>query len=181
VVRDCTFGCRPRLTCGAQLWDQGIVQLRQRTRSRHESGASRTSCATASASCSDVRDSAMKSLKFVEALASQAFAASSSRSNASDRADPFQHGERERTLASKYYSCLRGQEVVCGGAHSKGVSIDYRLNVGRCIRSVWGTLSNAWPSLRHSARPPTITNVLNPRSRSRYATRALVASRGQVQ
>jgi hypothetical protein len=58
---------------------------------------------------------------------------------------------------------------------------DYRLKVGRWIRSVWGTVSNGFPALRHAARPPTITNALKPCSRSRCATRALVASRGQVQ
>jgi hypothetical protein len=35
--------------------------------------------------------------------------------------------------------------------------------------------------LRQAARPPTITNVLNPFSRNKCATRALVASRAQVQ
>jgi hypothetical protein len=57
----------------------------------------------------------------------------------------------------------------------------YRLNVGRCTRSVGGTRSTGLPALRQAARPPTITNVLNPCCRSRCATRALVASRGQVQ
>lgn len=44
-----------------------------------------------------------------------------------------------------------------------------------------GTLSTGFPALRHAASPPTITNALNPLSRSRCATRALVASCGQVQ
>ena len=37
------------------------------------------------------------------------------------------------------------------------------------------------PALRQAVNPPTITNVLKPFSRSRCATRALVASRAQVQ
>jgi hypothetical protein len=73
--------------------------------------------------------------------------------------------------------CVRWlMELLGSGALS-----DYRPKVGRCIMSVWGTVSNGFPALRHAARPPTITNALNPRSRSRCATRALVASRGQVQ
>jgi hypothetical protein len=57
----------------------------------------------------------------------------------------------------------------------------YRLNVGRCTKSLRGTGSTGLPALRQAARPPTITNVLNPCCRSRCATRALVASRGQEQ
>jgi hypothetical protein len=54
-------------------------------------------------------------------------------------------------------------------------------NVGNFTRSSLGTDSNGCPALRQAVRPPTITNVLNPFSRSRCATRALVASRAQVQ
>jgi hypothetical protein len=57
----------------------------------------------------------------------------------------------------------------------------YRLKDGRCIRSLSGTVSTDWPALRQAARPPMMTNALNPCSRSRCATRALVASRCQVQ
>ena len=74
----------------------------------------------------------------------------------------------------------RGVHLLMGLLGSWTLS-DHRLKVGRCIMSVWGTVSNGFPALRHAARPPTITNALNPRSRSRCATRALVASRGQVQ
>ena len=54
-------------------------------------------------------------------------------------------------------------------------------NVGSFTRSSLGTDSKCPPALRQAASPPTITNVLNPFSRSRCATRALVASRTQVQ
>jgi hypothetical protein len=76
-------------------------------------------------------------------------------------------------------SCQVREEVPEGVTYRK--DYDYRLKVGRCIRSVRGTVSSGFPALRHAARPPTITNALNPCSRNRYATRALVASRGQVQ
>ena len=56
-----------------------------------------------------------------------------------------------------------------------------QLKVGSFTRSSLGTDSNGSPALRQAASPPTITNVLNPLSRSMCATRALVASRGQVQ
>jgi hypothetical protein len=56
-----------------------------------------------------------------------------------------------------------------------------QLNVGNFTRSFCGTGSSGSPALRHAANPPTITNVLKPFSRSRCATRALVASRAQVQ
>ena len=35
----------------------------------------------------------------------------------------------------------------------------YRLKVGRCTRSVFGTVSTGCPALRHAARPPTMTNA----------------------
>jgi hypothetical protein len=54
-------------------------------------------------------------------------------------------------------------------------------NVGSFTRSFCGTDSSGSPALRQAVNPPTITNVLNPFSRSRCATRALVASRAQVQ
>jgi hypothetical protein len=56
-----------------------------------------------------------------------------------------------------------------------------QLNVGSLTRSFSGTDSTGSPALRQAVRPPTITNVLNPFSRSKCATRALVASRTQVQ
>src|SRR5215831_1816594 len=56
-----------------------------------------------------------------------------------------------------------------------------QLKVGNLIRSSFGTDSRCPPALRQAVSPPTITNVLNPFSRSRCATRALVASRAQVQ
>ena len=58
---------------------------------------------------------------------------------------------------------------------------DAQLNIGSFTRSFFGTDSSGLPAFRHAVIPPTITNVLNPFSRSRYATRALVASRAQVQ
>jgi len=33
------FGRRPKLVCSAQLWHQGVDELRRRTHGRHESGA----------------------------------------------------------------------------------------------------------------------------------------------
>jgi len=54
-------------------------------------------------------------------------------------------------------------------------------NVGNFTRSFAGTPSVGSPALRHAVNPPTITNVLNPFSRNNCATRALVASRAQVQ
>ena len=57
----------------------------------------------------------------------------------------------------------------------------YRPKVGRCTRSLAGTASTGWPALRQAARPPAMTKALNPCSLSRCATRALVASRCQVQ
>lgn len=58
---------------------------------------------------------------------------------------------------------------------------DHYENVGSFTRSSCGTGSSACPAFRQAASPPTITNALNPFSRSRCATRALVASRAQVQ
>jgi hypothetical protein len=55
------------------------------------------------------------------------------------------------------------------------------VNMGSLITSSPGTGSTACPAFRHARRPPAITNTLNPSSRSRCATRALVASRAQVQ
>src|ERR1035438_5706691 len=55
------------------------------------------------------------------------------------------------------------------------------LNVRSFTRSSFGTDSRCPPALRHAVKPPTITNVLKPFSCSRCATRALVASRAQVQ
>ena len=52
---------------------------------------------------------------------------------------------------------------------------------GRCIKSSAGTVSRGWPALRQAVNPPTITKALNPRSLSMCTTRALVASRIQVQ
>jgi len=57
---------------------------------------------------------------------------------------------------------------------------DYE-NVGSLTRSYEGTDSNGCPAFRHAASPPTITYALNPFSRKVCATRALVASRAQVQ
>jgi len=54
-------------------------------------------------------------------------------------------------------------------------------NDGSLTRSFLGTDSRLPPTLRQAVSPPTITNVLNPFSRSKCATRALVASRAQVQ
>jgi hypothetical protein len=54
-------------------------------------------------------------------------------------------------------------------------------NVGSFTKSSRGTGSSGLPALRQAASPPTITNALNPSSRSICATRALVASRAQVQ
>jgi hypothetical protein len=54
--------------------------------------------------------------------------------------------------------------------------MDHRLKVGRCTRSVGGTVSSALPALRQAGSPPAITNVLNPCCRNRCATLALVAS-----
>src|SRR5882672_8563720 len=54
-------------------------------------------------------------------------------------------------------------------------------NVGSFTKSFAGTDSTGSPALRQAVSPPTITNVLNPFSRSKCATRALVASRAQVQ
>lgn len=54
-------------------------------------------------------------------------------------------------------------------------------NVGSFTRSSLGTDSRWPPALRQAVKPPTITNVLKPFSCSRCATRALVASRAQVQ
>jgi hypothetical protein len=56
-----------------------------------------------------------------------------------------------------------------------------QLNVGNFTKSSRGTASTGCPALRHAARPPTRMNALKPFSRSRSATRALVASRCQVQ
>src|ERR1700684_1223854 len=53
--------------------------------------------------------------------------------------------------------------------------------VGSLIRSFFGIDSSGCPALRQAVNPPTITNVLNPLSCSRCATRALVPSRAQVQ
>ena len=54
-------------------------------------------------------------------------------------------------------------------------------NVGNLTRSFLGTDSRCPPAFLQAVRPPPSTNVLNPFSRSRCATRALVASRAQVQ
>jgi hypothetical protein len=54
-------------------------------------------------------------------------------------------------------------------------------NVGSFTKSFFGTDSSGLPAFSHALSPPTITNALNPLSRSRCATRALVASRVQVQ
>jgi hypothetical protein len=56
-----------------------------------------------------------------------------------------------------------------------------QLNVGSFTKSFCGTDSTGSPALRQAVNPPTITNVLKPFSRSICATRALVASRAQVQ
>src|SRR5215472_12962697 len=56
-----------------------------------------------------------------------------------------------------------------------------QLNVGSFTRSSRGTDSTGCPAFLHAARPPTRMNALNPFSRSMCATRALVASRCQVQ
>ena len=56
-----------------------------------------------------------------------------------------------------------------------------QLKVGNNTMSSGGTGSMGPPALRQAARPPVITKALNPCSRSMCATRALVASRTQVQ
>src|ERR1035437_1518248 len=56
-----------------------------------------------------------------------------------------------------------------------------QLNVGSFSRSSLGIDSKWPPAFRHAVKPPTITNALKPFSCSRCATRALVASRAQVQ
>jgi hypothetical protein len=53
--------------------------------------------------------------------------------------------------------------------------------VGSLTKSFLGTDSSGFPALSQALSPPTMTNALNPLSRSRCATRALVASRVQVQ
>ena len=55
------------------------------------------------------------------------------------------------------------------------------VNMGSFTISSCGTDSTGWPALRQARRPPEITNTLNPSFCSRCATRALVASRAQVQ
>jgi len=57
----------------------------------------------------------------------------------------------------------------------------FQLNVGSFTRSLAGTCSIGCPALRHAVKPPTITNARNPCCLSNSATRALVASRAQVQ
>jgi hypothetical protein len=57
----------------------------------------------------------------------------------------------------------------------------YRLNVGKCTISVGGTGSVGFPAFRQAANPPAITNALNPCTRSKCATLALVTSFRQVQ
>ena len=54
-------------------------------------------------------------------------------------------------------------------------------NVGSLTRSFLGIDSSGPPALSQAVNPPTITNVWKPLSCSRCATRALVASRVQVQ
>jgi hypothetical protein len=54
-------------------------------------------------------------------------------------------------------------------------------NVGSFTKSFLGTDSSGFPAFSQALSPPTMTNALNPLSRSRCATRALVASRVQVQ
>lgn len=67
----------------------------------------------------------------------------------------------------------------CGSAQICGKAL--QLKVGRSTISSFGTCSTAPPALRHAASPPVITKALNPCSLSMCATRALVASRTQVQ
>jgi hypothetical protein len=54
-------------------------------------------------------------------------------------------------------------------------------NVGSFTKSFLGTDSSGLPAFSQALSPPMMTNALNPLSRSRCATRALVASRAQVQ
>jgi len=54
-------------------------------------------------------------------------------------------------------------------------------NIGNLIRSSFGTISTGWPAFRQALKPPEITNTLKPSLISVCATRALVASRAQVQ
>ena len=56
-----------------------------------------------------------------------------------------------------------------------------QLKVGSFNRSFCGTGSTGCPAFRHAANPPVITNARNPCLLSSSATRALVASRAQVQ
>jgi len=57
----------------------------------------------------------------------------------------------------------------------------FQLNVGSFTRSLAGTCSTGWPAFRHAVSPPTITKARNPCCLSSSATRALVASRAQLQ
>ncbi len=59
--------------------------------------------------------------------------------------------------------------------------INSYLKVGSLTRSSWGTRSTGCPALRQARSPPAMTNTLNPISCSWRPTRALVASRCQVQ
>lgn len=58
---------------------------------------------------------------------------------------------------------------------------DSQENVGSFTKSCFGTDSKGCPALSQAVSPPVMTNVLNPLSRSKCATRALVASRAQLQ
>jgi hypothetical protein len=61
---------------------------------------------------------------------------------------------------------------------------DYRLKVGRCTRSVWGTGSNGFPDLRHAASPPaddkSAKSVLSQHKRHTGASRFARSSAVQV-
>src|SRR6202158_332868 len=94
-----------------------------------------------------------------------------------------------RTSDGEIFCVLEvGREAITTGRAQSYVPVrrickrtKFQENVGSFTRSSSGTDSVGSPALRQAVNPPTITNVLNPFSRSRCATRALVASRAQVQ
>jgi hypothetical protein len=77
--------------------------------------------------------------------------------------------------------CTNTWIIICGNSARKTLPTPRYEKVGSFTRSFLGTDSKCPPALRHAVKPPTITNVLKPLSCNRCATRALVASRAQVQ
>jgi hypothetical protein len=86
-----------------------------------------------------------------------------------------------KSLVQESIPFSKYRKLISGGQPRPGMVGTYRLKVGRCTTSVSGTVSSGFPALRQAARPPTMTNALNPHSRKRCATLALVASFWQVQ